>query len=228
MSTDAASVLHPPRAALVELVGPAAAGKTALLGELRRLAPWIRPGLRPAARQHLTSAPALLPIVATLHRPYQGLRWKETKRVLYLLTLARLAAAHRRATSAPLVLDEGPVYMLARLRVFGGEVVRRGGFAEWWEGAIRRWADALDHVVWLDATDEVLLQRLRTRRQEHPVRWLADDEVIRFLDTYREAYARVLEDLALTGRVTVRRFRSDLVSTEEIAGEVLAAIGGPG
>jgi ribose 1,5-bisphosphokinase PhnN len=39
MSTVAASVLHPPRAALVELVGPAGAGKTALLGELRRLAP---------------------------------------------------------------------------------------------------------------------------------------------------------------------------------------------
>lgn len=220
----AALPIEPLRPIVVELVGPAAAGKTSLLLALHELDPTLRAGLRPARHHHWASAVTLGPTFLALHRPYRGLLWKEMKRITYLGTLQRLLHKPALTSLSAVVLDEGAVYMLARLRVLGGERIRTGAFERWWLGAIERWARLLDVVVWLDAPDVILMHRLRSRRQSHSVKGLSDEAICRFLASYRDAYERVMAALTRSQRVRVLVVRTDEESVNQIVGRVASEI----
>jgi len=214
---------HPRRRLVVELAGPAAAGKTSLTlmlgtGDQRR-----RAGPRVPRHRHIATALALAPTFLALHRPYSGPIWKEMKRITYLGSLYRLLQEERPTGGGTIVLDEGAVYMLARLEVFGADRIRSIAYTRWWRGAIEEWARMLDLIVWLDAPDAVLRERLRGRRQPHPVKELPDCAIDRFLAAYRESYDRVIRALAARGP-KVLTVRTDRETVAQIAGRVAAAV----
>jgi hypothetical protein len=208
----------------MELVGPAAAGKTSLLHALAERDGSLQAGLRPPAHRHLASAVTLLPTFLALHRPYRDLLWKEMKRITYLRTLQTLLREQPVHHAGTVALDEGPIYMLARLQVFGGARIRSDAFERWWRATIAQWAKTLDVVVSLDASNATLIHRLRARPQEHPVWGLSDAAIGRFLHSYREAYQSVIAALTAEHNLRVLVFRTDHDSldhiTETIAPEI--------
>jgi hypothetical protein len=217
--------IRPPmRPPVVELVGPAAVGKTSLLLALNGSDGRLRSGPRLPKHRHLRSAVSLAPTFAGLHRPFRGLLWKEMKRMTYLTTLLRLLKEPRFDGAGALVLDEGAVYMFARLLVFGEERIRSRAFQRWWSEASEQWAGALDLLVCLDAPDAILIQRLRTRNQPHPVKAFSDEAIARFISSYRAAYERVIASLTVSGGPRVIRVRTDEESlgqtTRRIAAEL--------
>lgn len=214
----------PLRPLTVELVGPAAAGKSSLLLALTREHRMWQAGLRPPRYRHLATAVSLAPTFLALHRPYRGLLWKEMKRITYLRTLQRVLEDPGSRRSRTVILDEGAVYMMARLLVFGGETVRSAAFDRWWRDAIERWARALDILVWLDAPDPILIQRLRSRGQPHPVKGLSDAAIGRFITTYRAAYDRVLGGLAAAHGPALVAVHTDQESLDQAARRVAGEI----
>jgi hypothetical protein len=110
------------------------------------------------------------------------------KRILRVHALHHLV---RTANGAgPILFDEGPIYMLARLLVFGGAAVQTRAFARWWQGAIAQWARTLSAIVWVDASDDVLAARLNTRAQSHRLRGASESVMRAFFASYRAAYRR--------------------------------------
>jgi hypothetical protein len=212
------------RPLIVELVGPAGVGKTALLTAMQQRHRRLQAGPRLSPRQHLAYAPSLMSTFRALHRPYRRVLWKEMKRILFLHTLQGVLQAPPRAKNAVVALDEGAVYMLARLRVLGGDRVQTPGFERWWQGAIRRWSQLLDIVVLLDADDSVLAHRLKTRSQTHPVRDFTDRAIGSFMATYRGAYEDVVAALARDGHTDVMRFRTDHEASSSMAEQVVSEI----
>lgn len=212
------------RTRVVELVGVAGAGKTSLLRAIGQRDTTLLAGLRPPRRRHLAHIVPLLPTFLGLHWPYRGLHWKEMKRILYLRTLEDLLQAELPRRPHTVVLDEGPIYILARLRVYGGERIRTPSFDRWWRRALQRWARAVDVVVWLDAPDAVLTQRLRTRNQAHRLRGLSDEVVGSFLALYREAYETVVGSFAAVSGLQVLKVRTDGESVGQIAARVTAEL----
>ena len=204
------------RPTVVELVGPAAAGKTLLYRALALRAALGPRRLSVRLVHCLPVAPALTPILAGVHRPYRGLLRKELKRMLYVRALHR--RVERSAKDRPIILDEGAVYMLARLRVFGGERLESHAFGRWWDAAVQDWAGALTLIIRLDAADAVLINRLRARAQPHPVRGLGDDEIGRFIAAYRGAFDEVIAALrAAPGAPELLTFRTDEEPVDRIA-----------
>ncbi|MGH7526052.1 MAG: AAA family ATPase [Gemmatimonadales bacterium] len=212
------------RPLVVELVGPAAAGKSTLLRMLGGRDRSLRAGLRPARHQHLRSAVALVPTFLALHRGAGGVLWKEMKRITYLRTLHRILVGTARSPR-PVLLDEGPVYMLARLRMYGGDRMGSPAFQQWWRSAFEQWARTLDLVVWLDAPDAVLIDRIRTRSQRHRMQEVADSSILQFLTSYRQAYTEVIAGLTAPLHLRVLSFRTDQEPATRIAEQVGAAIG---
>lgn len=208
-------------APVVELVGPAAAGKTELMAALRQSDPSLLCGMRVPKSRHLTSVVALLPTFAALHWPPQALLWPEVKRVTYLHTLRRRLEREARAGHRAIVLDEGPIYYLARTLVFGGRRTSARGFQRWWRRSLAGWAHAIDGVVWLDAPDAVLTERVRNRAQSHPVKHLAPAAITSFLASYRRAFERVLHDLAAVNGPRVARFDTSTQSAQVIADHLI-------
>lgn len=209
------------RPLVFELVGPAGSGKTTLLRTLGQRDHGIRTVVRIPTRRYLATAFRLLPTFISIHRPYRGLQWKEMKRILYLGALHQLLRQETFTNYRAVVLDEGPVYMLSRLRVFGGEAIESRTFQKWWRGAISEWADTIDGIVWLDAEDPILADRIRTRDQPYPVKDVSDSSVRNFLARYRAAFDYVIKELTTGDGPRVFRFVTDGQSSDQIADKIL-------
>jgi len=219
------------RARVVELVGPAGAGKSTLLAALLARDPELRPRpTRRSARARLLAlahAAGLAPLASTLVRRVPLGAARETLRYLLRLRTYHALTLQARRARGIIILDEGPVYTLARLAAFpaGGADARVRGleaYAHAWRG---RWARTLDLVVWLDAPDAVLMGRIRGRSKAHRAKGTDDAAAAEFLRRYRAAYAGELTKLRAAG-VYVLVLDTQRETVEAAAERVLAAIRG--
>jgi len=192
------------RPRVVELVGPAGAGKTTLARALPGLVPDVRAGLtlwglpRPLL---LAGALAVMPAVAAAARgrPLRGAAVRQMIRLGALRhALERAAAGGARL----IVLDEGPVFALSWLEVFHARD-DDPAWRQWRRRALQEWGGRLDVVVRLDAADSVLAHRIRTRAKPHPLKQSPDAEIFHFLACFRRAFDQVIGELAGFGHLRV-------------------------
>lgn len=214
--------MRPQRPIVIELAGLAGAGKSTLALALARLDPGIRARPRVPEQSYLASLPALVPTFLSLHWPFRGMLTKEMKRMLRVRALHRLV--HESTAGGTLLFDEGPVYMLARILMFGADRIRSSAFERWWRTAIAEWAATLDVVVWLEAPDDVLAARLHTRAQPHPLQGAHERAVSAFFKSYRDAFTRVLDELCIAGGPQRWTIATEAGSPSRTARAVLARV----
>lgn len=213
---------------LIEIVGPAGGGKTALL---RALAgdPRIRAGLRIHRGRHflemLRHSAALLPTAFGLlrHRPssvQNGLL--HFVRLRTLPSVVMLAMADEPART--ILLDEGPVFSLGRLSVFQDADRGSGAMQRQWRAELDRWATLLDAVILVDAADAVLRKRIRERPKEHQIKDGSDAEMAGFLGRYRQAYREILSAMTARGKVRVVELDTTHTSAGAAASRVIAEL----
>lgn len=213
---------------VLELAGPAGAGKTTLSAALRahgvsQLSD--RPSVRAPSNlpYFLSSGLRLLPTL--LRRPRDG-RWytrDELARMLYLTGVHRFLRDPGQGTRA-IALDHGPVFQMAHLREFGPERIKGASFERWWNSLFSRWGQTLDLVVWLDARDEVLIERIRNREQRHDIKSASRPEALVLLQRYRSAHASVLSRLTSGSSLQVLRFSTDSLSIDQVTHRILQEI----
>ena len=193
---------------VVELAGPAGAGKTTLVRELQ--AP--RPATTTVGVQ--VGAPRLAagdPVGGTS----PGGRAACSLRAAGGPATSCAALAYlRRLAASPCSSTHGSETMLLsrpRPGVPAGEPVRvraaDGGLAAPSTGGGRAWpgtgAGCWTSVVYLDAPDDVLLRRIEARPRAHRVRGADQDEATEFLARYRTSYRRALDAVAAAGAQVV-------------------------
>lgn len=226
--TPAGGTAKRTRPLIVEIVGPAGAGKTALLRTLGR-DPRVHAGVRiDRVRQFgemLGHGIAVLPIaLALLNQGWKRL-WYGLLHFVRLRTLPRaitLAAAGAEADA--ILLDEGPVFSLARLSVFQQANQGAGRLADAWHAELDRWSGLLDLVIWTDAPDAVLAERIRSRLKRHQIKGGSDAEVAVFLERYRQAYREILASLTTGKRVGMVHLDTTGLAVDVAAGRLLAEL----
>ena len=209
-------------ALVAELVGPAGAGKSALSNWLAR-----RPGVTRASVWNLPrgrwlwnavrSLPTLLS-VGVRARPFP---WEDMRYLIRLRTL-RQVVERRRAEHVPLVvLDEGPVFALAWLRLFGHQRRRGDALAPWRKQLLEEWAAVLNLVVLVNAPEALLMERIRAREKPHRVKHRTDEEIGAFLAAYRGAFDEVIAALTAQHGVQVVTLDSDGAAIDRTAERLL-------
>ncbi|HXM37882.1 MAG TPA: hypothetical protein VN908_04380 [Gemmatimonadales bacterium] len=215
------------RAVIVELVGPAGAGKSTLAQGVSTADPTIRAGLSlwglPRPRL-FESALALLPTIigAALGGRRSRLKWGEMTQMVRLGALRRVV--HREAKNHRIIiLDEGPVFALSWLEVF---FARNGDRvpAAWRRRVIADWALLLDVVVFIDASDVTLAERIRTREKDHMMKDLPDEEIYGFSAGFRKAFDRVIAELTKAGHLVVDALSTDRSAPQQSAARLMAAL----
>ncbi len=208
---------------LVELAGPAGAGKSTVFRTLVGRDATIegRPSLR--KREYAgVLASEVLAVARTLLRDRAYLPRvtpEQIQMMAYLQALPRVLDRAGSATSRTLALDQGPIYLLTRRSLTNERL------AAWRRRVVEAWAPLLDVVVWLDAPDAVLVERINARDKRHRLQGSPEETALRALRESRAVYERVMDELE-TGRPrwVVLRFDTSVRSAEEIADEVLAAL----
>ena len=218
---------------IAELVGPAGVGKTAMLRALGQRHAGIRAGLsidRARFLPAITRASlALLPTCIEVLRNDRRSIWPVMLHLIRLRTLPTVLASRLARGPSAIVLDEGPLFSLARLSVFHRAHESRTRLGRAWQEQLDRWTRLLDVVIWLDAPDQILMQRIRTRFKSHPIKDDPDHAMKEFLSRFRQAYDEIRARVSAVGRARMIDVDTATVSAEQAVPLILAALtAGPG
>jgi deoxyadenosine/deoxycytidine kinase len=209
---------------VVELAGPAGAGKTTAVRALSAHRAGTRVGLETGRLGTALSLGQETPLL--LERAAWG-RWWTTPELRSIGYLRAWRTSLSRVDPDELVLlDHGPVFRLAML-LLDAPAESGSGFQRWWQRSAREWAGLLESVVCLDAPDEVLIHRIEDRPRSHRVRGADRADAEAFLEAYRGAFTAVLDvveeagtpvfhvDTSTEPRTVVEVIRSCIGSTSE-------------
>lgn len=212
---------------VVEVIGPAAAGKTTLIRALSANDPNIRVGVDVGMLRYVggfvRTIGSWMPQWAATYRGDRWFSWRETKSVVFLDAWYPALQRQRDPAASVTILDHGALYRLARLREFGPQIVHSEAFERWWVSSLDRWMKSIDVVVWLDGSDEVLLQRVKQRGHRTLASTPSDHAKREFLARYRRAFDGLFEE-AGPDQPTILRLRSDEGSVAAIAAHVLSVL----
>lgn len=214
---------------VAEIVGPAAVGKSTLSRLLNNRDRTMRTGLSVwglPPRLLLVNLCFALPVFLDLYWAAGWLRWDEIKQIVRLKALHQFLKQKRLQDYQTLVLDEGAVFALAWLYALGRESTRSRFSEKWLQDFLKQWARTLDAVIWLDAPDSILTERIRTRHKAHPVKDETDREIYEFLARYRASYEKIISELTAHRGVKVMRFSTELLAQDRVADAVLAGLQG--
>jgi shikimate kinase len=226
---EAAGAAQKQRPLVVELVGAWGAGKSSLVrslvyrdGSVRAAPPvWSLP--KPLlAIGGLQVLAVLIRVLSTGER----LDWRESRQLMRLRALYHNLELLRRKGSRVVVVEDGPALILSWLRSAAHRSATNGGMAPWWSGVVRRWAKTVDVVVFLDAPETVLTQRVLARPQSNPFKDRPESELAEALERSRTAYGEVLSDLGALDGPPVLAFRTDQQSVAEITEQLMLTLAG--
>jgi hypothetical protein len=217
-------------ACVVEFVGPAGAGKTSLINALRQRDPTLRAPIRISHPRYFAPAAleavCLMPVLIRDLSRASACAWSDTRYLLEVNTLRRAVESACRRDARPILLDEGPVFVLARGIAFRSTSKRDIALHAAWMRGIRAWGRMLDVIIWLDAPDDVLADRIRGRRKAHRAKESGDAELSAFLGKYRRAYDWVIDQFAATGQTRLYRFDTSELAIERLADAATRVIEG--
>ncbi len=90
-------------------------------------------------------------------------------------------------------VDQGPIFLIASLIGLDPEISDKSLNYESWKPLLKRWANQLDAIIYLDADDSDLIQRINQREKEHLVKGKSSDQIQKFLAHNRGLYNTLLE-----------------------------------
>ena len=210
------------RPRIIELIGPAGAGKSEVARALcrrpdvRRTTVWRVP-LPELAWATICTLPSAARLIRSARAPIH----RELRHIARLRGLLDFLDRDELSRYRYIVVDEGPIYTLAWLRVIGHPAFHDQRTDSWRHYIAGLWAATIDEVVNLDAPDAVLAQRLRSRAKAHVMSNSPDRAITAFSMRYRTAFNDSIALVQQHGRVPVRDFRTDRCTADQIADQIL-------
>jgi hypothetical protein len=218
---------------VVEIIGVAGAGKTTLSKALRGHPELFRLCYFPQINR-IADAPffiqyglRLLPSLFRLYRrPSRRLSTREFAWLTILYGWPFILQKDIKNAQQVMVMDQGPVYLLAEIREFGPEYLKSEVAEKFWQEIYCSWAATLDLIVWLDTEDAYLMERIQTRAKGHIVKHKQTPIVFDFLDRFRKAYEIVVFTLGeCTNGPRILRYDTSEFRPEDIVTRLLAELG---
>jgi deoxyadenosine/deoxycytidine kinase len=216
---------------IIEIIGPAGAGKSSL-GQLLKIsdkikiissAPnfWLINDIPFFVKNTFLSLPSSIRFLS-MHDD-KRFNIKQFIWVVILNGWSNRLTRYAKKFSTIFILDEGPIYLMTFLYVYGSNVFKNHVSNLWWKHIFRDYANTFDIVVWLDAPNSVLVSRIRDRDKPHGVKKKTDLDAFNYLDNLRQAYERMISGMTTEApELLVMRFDTNQETLDEISKKIVA------
>lgn len=214
---------------IIEIIGPAGVGKTTIAMSILSKEPRIILEAPPDIKSiqnipfYLGNSLRLLPFLFHILREDKA---RITKDLLF--TLAYLKGGVKRLNRfekhqyGTILFDQGPIYMISYLSIFILPALLSEEHNNWLEPIYRRWANCLHTIVWLDASDRILLDRVRNRLKKHGSKFRTDSEAADFNKSYRDRFNEVISSLSrVNPQIRIVRIDTGNFTVPECAEHIL-------
>lgn len=188
---------------IIELIGLAGSGKSSLADMLTNHHSNIRKGFPPSyydaenipffVRNAVTVLPGF--ISSFFDKKIKFSRWHHLIYNVLINGWPQILRQEALDHASALLLDQGPIYMMTFEIMFGFGMNRSNSAVKFWKRAYHHWAETLDIVVWLDASTELLIERVRARKKWHGIKKSDDIDAFTYMDTCRQTYSSVVSQL---------------------------------
>ena len=214
---------------VIEIVGPAGAGKSTLCNVLVQQSQSIQLGRFPDVWK-FSEAPfffwnGLRIALSLLGMPKNGSRQLTRREFAWMAILKGWPSRLQRTLKADkdiIVIDQGPIYLISELQQTGPAYFKGLVAEKMWETLYLPWTSVLDAIVWLDARDNVLLKRIQARDSYHVMKNKPDDQILQFLSDFRSTYGNVINRMiGDSNNIKVIRFDTEQKKTTEIASDLM-------
>lgn len=224
------------RPKIIEMVGLAGAGKSTLVKSMRQRNEEIRVSPPPSKISLLPflikRSTIWLPLCRKTDGPIRqfglGDLWTMGCLDVWLPNLRSQAVAKAGIS----VLDPGSVYWLTSLQAFGSQSTEHSLYQRWWDLKLEQWSLALDVIIWLDAPEELCLNRILARDEWHIAKLKMPQEVLERFRDLRKGYERIISRMVSLQPKKVFSFRTDQISTREMVDQIFSEVdlapAGPG
>ncbi len=167
---------------------------------------------------------SLLPVFLRQRPNSRRFTGREIWWMIYLNGWYRILDRQTSSDYALSLIDHGPLYMLASLLEFGPENTQSQYFQKWWDKTLKQWSAFLDMVIWLDAPNLLLAERINTRDTWHVAKGEPEQEVYKFLTRYRTSFEHVISlSKAHNNNLCTLHFHTEQQTPEQLSDEVLGA-----
>lgn len=140
---------------------------------------------------------------------FPGMVTYRIRMLVRLRVLHRMIRSHPDMTSASLIFDQGPIFCQTFLLTVGSSFCPRDCLKTWIDRNVPEWANMLKGIVWLDALDSTLVDRVCRREKRHSLKRRKDDERREFMVGYRSSYNTLISAYQRAGVPVLR------ISTED-------------
>lgn len=225
-STDSTIVKRP--IAIWEMVGISGAGKTTLRQRLCQYNERIQFRIPPTKSSYLSFIVKhtflWLPIYFRNGLRARFFTRKEIAMMGYLETWIPYLQMQTLTKGIVVLLDPGSIYWISELQNHSSDFTRSQQYKQWMEKKILQWSNAIDVIIWLDAPDELLFERVLMRDEWHEAKEQSKEKNFERFARERKSFKQIIAMRKKLSRPRVFSFCSDQTSTEEMATRILAEI----
>jgi thymidylate kinase len=100
----------------------------------------------------------------------------------------------------------------------------QSAYRRWWEDKFEQWSSALDVIIWLDAPEELCLQRVLAREEWHHAKHMEANDVLERFRGLRKSYEQIISRMVSRQPKKVFCFRTDQISTEEMLDRIFSEV----
>jgi gluconate kinase len=158
-------------------------------------------------------------------KEYRHSRWfsvQEIRNMAYLDTWISRIRLRSFFNNNIYIVEPGSIYWLSTLQGSSPEIINHPRFVRWWKDTFRKWASALDAIIWLDAPDEVCFQRVHSRDQWHQFLDYDAESALKQIKLDRENYHKLVPGMASQFGLKVFHFQTDQMSTVDMVQQIFS------